>query len=200
MKQILLTLVLFTIISSLGLLAQSPWEHGQLEVSQSGHTIQHKDGTPFLWIGDTGWGLFQQLTREEVDHYLDNRQKLGFTVIQAVVFWYPHGGGIESGPHNAANAYGHRPFVGDEDAPNTADPLVVEGGSPDAPNDYWDHVDYIIEAIKNRDMYLASCLVGAVLTSRCNLVGHTRSLPLKRLRLMEHFWGKNIKMNPTSFG
>ena len=136
--------------------AQSPWQqHGKLEVSENGHYIQHKDGTPFLWIGDTGWGMFQQLTREEVDHYLDNRQRLGFTVIQSVVFWYPHGGGIESGPHNAANAYGHRPFKGGEDSPDTAEPLVVAGGSPEAPNDYWDHVDYIIDAIKQRNMYLA---------------------------------------------
>lgn len=151
----LLTQLLFLLYPS-NLLAQAPWQqHGKLEVSQNGRTIQHKDGTPFLWIGDTGWGLFQQLTREEVDAYLDNRQKLGFTVIQSVVYWYPHGGGINSGPHNAANAYGHRPFSGGEDAPNTADPLIMKGGSPDNPNDYWDHVDYIVSAIKQRNMYLA---------------------------------------------
>ena len=105
MKRNILTSLWFILICPLGLLAQSPWQqHGKLQVSQNGHTIQHQDSTPFLWIGDTAWGMFQQLTREEVDHYLDNRQKLGFTVIQSVVFWYPHGGGIKSGPHNAANA------------------------------------------------------------------------------------------------
>lgn len=72
----------------------------------------------------------------EVDYYLDNRQKLGFTVIQSVVFWYPHSGGMNGGPHNAANSYGHRPFSGDEDSPNTAEPLVVKGASTDSPNDY----------------------------------------------------------------
>ncbi|MBD0285980.1 MAG: DUF4038 domain-containing protein, partial [Flavisolibacter sp.] len=149
-------LLSFILLLPLSLLAQAPWElHGTLQVSKNGHTLEHKDGTPFLWIGDTGWGLFQQLTREEVDEYLDNRQKLGFTVIQAVAFWYPHGGGLTSGPDNAANAYSYRPFTSTEDAPNTSQPLVVKGGSPDKPNDYWDHVDYIVNAVKKRNMYLA---------------------------------------------
>ncbi len=138
------------------IIAQSPWEeHGKLEVSSNGHYIQHKDGSPFLWIGDTGWGLFQQLTREEVDQYLDSRQALGFTVIQAVAHWSPHGGGMKRSPDNAANAYGHRPFTGEEKSPNTSEPLLVKGGSLNSPNDYWDHADYIIEAVKKRKMYLA---------------------------------------------
>jgi len=190
-------MILFTLISSPGLLAQSPWQrHGQLEVSQNGHTIQHKDGTPFLWIGDTGWGLFQQLTREEVDYYLDNRKKLGFTVIQAVVFWYPHGGGIESGPHNAANAYGHRPFSGDEDTPNTAQPLLIEGGNPDAPNDYWDHVDYIIEAIKKRDMYLAllPCWGRAYITLQFG--GAHQEFTAEEAKIYGAFLGKRFQNEP----
>jgi|WetSurMetagenome_2_1015567.scaffolds.fasta_scaffold00002_70 hypothetical protein len=137
------------------MISQPLWQHGNLEVSNNGHTIQHTDGTPFLWIGDTGWGMIQQLTREEVDEYLDKRQKQGFTVIQTVAFWYPHGGGIKSGPHNATDAYGFRPFSGDEDSPITSKPLLVNGGGPDSPNDYWDHVDYIVDAIKKHNMYLA---------------------------------------------
>ena len=91
---------------------QAPWDRGSLEVSGNGHYIQHEDGKPFLWIGDTGWGMFQQLTREEVDQYLDSRQALGFSVIQAVAHWSPHGGGMRRSPDNAANAYGFRPFTG----------------------------------------------------------------------------------------
>lgn len=156
MKIKVLKISLFFLLCPLLLSAQSPWQqHGKLEVSQNGHYIQHKDGTPFLWVGDTAWGMFQQLTREEIDQYLDNRQKLGFNVIQSVAFWYPHGGGIEIGPHNAANAYGFRPFTGGEDSPNTSKPLIVAGGSPENPNDYWDHADYIINAVKKRNIYLA---------------------------------------------
>jgi hypothetical protein len=136
--------------------AQAPWEsHGRLAVSPNGRYIQHENGTPFLWIGDTGWGMIQQLTREEIDQYLDNRQDLGFTVIQSVVHWSPHGGGMKRSPDNAPNAYGHMPFTGDEYAPNTSEPLWTEGGSPEAPNDYWDHVAYVIQAARNRNLYLA---------------------------------------------
>ena len=87
--------------------------------------------------------------------YLDNRQKLGFTVIQAVAHWSAHGGGMTGVRDNAANAYGHRPFTGDEKSPNTAEPLLFEEGNLNSPNDYWDHADYIIEAVKKRNMYLA---------------------------------------------
>lgn len=156
MKTNILLLLLLVLHCSFGLFAQSPWQqHGKLEVLANGHYIQHKDGKPFLWIGDTGWGMFQQLSREEVDQYLDSRQSLGFTVIQAVAHWSPHGGGMNRSPDNAANTYGHRPFTGEEKSPNTDEPLVVEGGDRNSPNDYWDHADYIIEAVKKRNMYLA---------------------------------------------
>ncbi|GJM33914.1 MAG: hypothetical protein DHS20C18_29150 [Saprospiraceae bacterium] len=176
---------------------KAPWEqHGKLEASPNGHTIQHKDGTPFLWIGDTGWGMFQQLTREEVNQYLDNRQKLGFTVIQSVAFWYPHGGGMKNGPHNAANAYGHRPFSGEETAPNTAEPLLVEGGSPDAPNDYWDHVDYVIEEVKKRNMYLAllPCWGRAYITPQ--MAGAQKEFTEEEARTYGAFLGERYQQEP----
>jgi len=75
-------------------------------------------------------------------------------VIQAVAYWYPHGED-GPGPHNAPNAYEHRPFAGDEDQPQTGRPLLLRGGSPDAPNDYWDHADFIVREIRQRGMYLA---------------------------------------------
>jgi hypothetical protein len=156
MKKTILFTLLMILSCSLRLFAQAPWQqHGKLEVSQNGHIIQHSDGTPFLWIGDTGWGMIQQLTREEVNQYLDNRQALGFTVIQAVVHWSPHGGGIKRDPDNAANAYGHRPFKGDEKSPDTSEPLVVKGGSPDSSNDFWDNVDFVVEAVRKKNIYLA---------------------------------------------
>jgi len=151
-----LIVVALASLCATGSMAQTPWQqHGKLEVSGNGHFIQHEDGEPFLWIGDTAWGMMQQLSRKEVDLYLDNRQALGFTVIQTVAHWSPHGGGLDRSPDNASNAYGHRPFVGNENAPNTSKPLVVKGGSPEAPNDYWDNADYVVAAIKKRNMYLA---------------------------------------------
>ena len=43
------------------------------------------DGTPFFWLGDTAWGLFNHATPEEVDLYLNDRAGKGFTVIQGVI-------------------------------------------------------------------------------------------------------------------
>ena len=174
------------------LAAQAPWEkYGKLEVSESGHFIQHEDGTPFLWIGGTAWGLIQQLTREEVDLYLDSRQSLGFTVIQTVVHWSPHGGGMKRSPDNAPNAYGHKPFTGDETSPNTAEPLLVTGGSPDSPNDYWDHVDYIIEAAKKRNLYLALLPCWAA-----QLVTGTAEYNAEEARIYGAFLGNRFQNEP----
>ena len=165
---------------------------------RSGHALEHRDGTPFLWLADTGWGLFQQLTREEIDHYLDNRQTLGFTVIQSVAFWYPHGGGLKDGPHNAANAYGHRPFRGGDDAPDTAEPLIVAGGGPDAPNDYWDHVDYIVNAAKKRHLYLAllPCWGRAYITPQMG--GAQLEFTEEEARAFGAFLGARYQASPQS--
>lgn len=112
-----------------------PWrDHGPLRVSSNQRYLQHRDGTPFLWLGDTAWALFCKLNREDVRIDLDDRQGKGFTVIQAVAYWYPHGED-GPGPHNAPNACGHRPFQGPEDAPQTDQPRVISGGSPGEPDD-----------------------------------------------------------------
>ncbi len=77
MKNLILVISFLCIIVSLP--AQS------LKISENGRYIEKEDGTPFLWIGDTGWELFHKLNREEAAEYLTIRAKQGFTVIQAVV-------------------------------------------------------------------------------------------------------------------
>ena len=59
--------------------------HGRVVVSPNGHYLQYEDGTPFFWLGDTGWELFHRLNYKEIERYLDNRSRKGFTVIQAVL-------------------------------------------------------------------------------------------------------------------
>src|SRR6476469_2871489 len=65
--------------------AQTANKHGRIVVSPNGHYLQYEDGTPFFWLGDTGWELFHRLKLEEINKYLDNRSQKGFTVIQAVL-------------------------------------------------------------------------------------------------------------------
>lgn len=80
-------------------------------------------GEPFLYLADTAWQLFQRLTREEANRYLEDRAAKGFTVVQAVVL------GLDG--LDAPNAHGHRAFV-DLD--------------PRRPNEtYFAHVDAVVE-------------------------------------------------------
>ncbi|TVZ17072.1 DUF4038 domain-containing protein [Maribacter sp. MAR_2009_72] len=200
MKQLTFKLVAMVFLVGLPLAnnAQTPWQdHGKLKVSENKHFITHDDGTPFLWLGDTGWGMIQQLTREEIDTYLDNRKALGFTVIQTVAFWFPHGGGMDMGPHNAANTYGFRPFFGPAVAPNTSEPLIVKGGSSTAPNDYWDHMDYAVEAVKKRGMYLAllPCWGRAYITPQMG--GNQQEFNEEEARIYGSFLGKRYKDEPN---
>jgi Protein of unknown function (DUF4038) len=82
MKQ--LSLFILFIIISINSIAQTLWSHGRLKVTPDGHYLQFTDGTPFFWLGDTGWELFHRLRLEEIKIYLDNRAAKGFNVIQAV--------------------------------------------------------------------------------------------------------------------
>lgn len=115
------------------------FSHGNLQVSNDGHRLVHADGTPFIWIGDTAWELFHRLNREEAAQYLENRRAKGFTVIQAVAL-------AERRGLTTPNAYGHLPLE-DQDP---ARPAVREGPQ----NDYWDHVDWIIQKAAEKGLYI----------------------------------------------
>jgi hypothetical protein len=82
MKKMFFTFLFF--VQFLFLHAQNYWSHGRLKVTADGHYLQFTDGTPFFWLGDTGWELFHRLTIEEITTYLDNRAAKGFNVVQAV--------------------------------------------------------------------------------------------------------------------
>lgn len=56
--------------------------HGSLRVSANGRYLEHADGTPFLWIGDTAWAAPMQATLDEWKIYLEDRRAKGFTAIQ----------------------------------------------------------------------------------------------------------------------
>jgi hypothetical protein len=111
----------------------------RLKVSESKRFLTTGDGKPFFWLGDTAWELFHRLNREEADEYLTLRAKQGYTVVQAVAL-------AELDGHTDPNPYGHLPFV-DLDP---ARPAVVDGPN----NDYWDHVDYIVDAANGRGLYV----------------------------------------------
>ena len=48
-----------------------PWNNGKLMVSEEGRYLKHENGTPFFWLGETGWLLPQRLNRDEAEYYLE---------------------------------------------------------------------------------------------------------------------------------
>lgn len=111
----------------------------KIVVSENGRYLQYSDGTPFFYLGDTAWELFHRLNREEADLYLEDRAKKGYTVIQAVAL-------AELDGHVAPNPYGFLPLT-DLDPSR---PALQEG--PD--NDYWDHVDYVVNKANALGMFI----------------------------------------------
>jgi hypothetical protein len=111
----------------------------RLQVSDNSRFLVTADGRPFFYLGDTAWELFHRLNREEAGLYLQNRAARGFTVIQAVAL-------AELDGLDTPNAYGHRPLI-DHDPTR---PDVRDGQD----NDYWDHVDWVIEKAASLGMYV----------------------------------------------
>jgi hypothetical protein len=119
--------------------AASPAPLARLKVSDNHRFLVTEDGKPFFWLGDTAWELFHRLNREEAVRYLEDRAKKGFTVVQAVAL-------AELDGLNDPNPYGQRPLVDND----SVRPDVKEGPA----NDYWDHVDWIIEKANSLGIYV----------------------------------------------
>lgn len=113
--------------------AQDKWPYDRLLVSDNGHYLQHADGTPFFWLGDTAWELFHRLDREEISQYLENRESKGFNVIQAVVL-------AEMDGLRVPNRYGDLP---------------VENLNPERPNEaYFKLVDWVLKQAQQKGLYV----------------------------------------------
>lgn len=113
--------------------AASEWPHGRLQITANGHFLSYADGTPFFWLGDTAWELFNRLTKEEIGRYLDNRKGKGYNVIQAVAL-------ANTDKPLAANQYGDMP---------------LKANRPDRPNDrYFELVDWTVQQALERGMFI----------------------------------------------
>jgi hypothetical protein len=127
-------------------------------------------GRPFLIHGDAAWSLIVQLTREEVELYLDDRRARGFNTILVEL--------IEArfAANPPANVYGHQPFRGQpfgalaslanflpsQMAPYGAR-FVTRFADFSQPNEaYFSHVDWVLRRAAERGflVILAPSFVG----------------------------------------
>lgn len=131
MRTIVAVLIILFVYSNTS--AQKAWPHGRIQVSPNKHYLQYQDGTPFFWMGDTGWELFHRLKLEEIDRYLTNRAAKGFTLIQAVIL-------AEFDGLRKPNQYGQIPLI-------NQDPLQ--------PNErYFELVDTVMKLAKAKGLVM----------------------------------------------
>ena len=104
-----------------------------VQVSENAHYFVKADGTPFFWLGDTAWTIFNHPKPDEVDAYLDDRASKGFTVIQGcMVVW---------DALRRPNPDGQLPWV---------------GGDPSKINEaFFTNADSIIDKVEDHGLYMA---------------------------------------------
>lgn len=65
------------------------FEHGPVRIAEAGTYLEHADGTPFFWLGDTAWCGPALSARDDWATYLEDRARKKFSVVQfnAVCPW-----------------------------------------------------------------------------------------------------------------
>ena len=129
MKKILLFAALIVIATNLSAAEPLPAIH----VSDNGRCFVKADGSPFFWLGDTAWCIFNHPSPADVDLYLDDRAAKGFTVIQGCVAVWDFA--------TRRNSDGQIPFIG-------RDPKAINDA-------YFTNVDNIIAKASARRLYVA---------------------------------------------
>lgn len=121
-----------------------------VRISDNGHYLVYRDGTPFFPVADTAWALAWRLDREAVNRYLEHREKQQFNTIALVAF------PSYDEKRRCPNAYGDYPFAIVNGQWNPLEPVTTPGNDPDRPDqyDYWDHLEYIIDAAATREMHI----------------------------------------------
>lgn len=143
MRKLFITLIALIAMSFLpsALEAEAPWKHGKLQVSANKHYLQHEDGIPFFWLGETGWLLPQRLIRDEASFYLSECQKAGYNVVQIQVL-------------NAVPSFN---MYGAMSHPDGYDFSTVDQQG----YGYWQHMDYLVKTAERFGIYVGMvCIWG----------------------------------------
>lgn len=121
-----------------------PWDNGKLMVSKNQRFLQHENGAPFFWLGETGWLLPERTDRAEAAYYLQKVREAGYNVVQVQV--------IDGVP--SYNHYGMMSNTNGWDFSNI-DQKGVYG--------YWDHMDYVVKTAEREGIYIGMvCIWGGL--------------------------------------
>ncbi len=121
-----------------------PWENGKLIVSENHHYLEQANGTPFFWMGDTGWLMPERLNRDEVEYYLNRAHKAGYNVVQIQV--------LNQIP--SMNIYGQYSMIDGYNFDNIERKGVYG---------YWDNMDYILDTAEQNGIYIGMvCIWGSM--------------------------------------
>jgi hypothetical protein len=105
----------------------------KIRIADNHRYFVQADGTPFFWLGDTAWSIFNQASQEQVDQYLADRAEKGFNVVQGcIVLW----NGLRR-----PNPDGELPFI-------DRDPSQINEA-------FFKNVDAIIDKAERHGLYMA---------------------------------------------
>lgn len=153
-----LFILLFTLVACVAMAApqpDKPWSHGKLRVSDNHLYLQHEDGTPFFWMGETGWLMPEKLDRTQVGFYLSRCAENGYNVVQVQTLNGVPSYNVYGQPSNIANKKGDlfdfTPF-------DTRQPRSLQNAYT-----YWDHFDYIFDQAEQQGIYIGMvCIWGGL--------------------------------------
>jgi hypothetical protein len=104
-----------------------------LKIADDKRSFATANGKPFFWLGDTGWLLFKNCTKEEIIEYLTVRKKQGFNVIQVMLLH----------ELTVTNTYGDSALIN------------KNVSKPNTTKTYWEIVDFAIKEAAKRNIYMA---------------------------------------------
>ena len=144
---LLFTTLIFTAEAQNKKEINKPWEHGKLQISENKRYLIHEDGTPFFWLGDTGWLLPKRLDQDEAAYYLSKAHNAGYNVVQIQT----------TNAVPTMNSYGQY---------SMPDGFNFKNINQKGVYGYWDHMDYIIKRAEQQGIYVAMvCIWGSVVRS-----------------------------------
>jgi hypothetical protein len=146
-----------------------------LRVSGDGHYLT-KNGSPFFWLGDTGWSIVNLYSLEEIEYYFDRRAKQGFNVIN-MMFVFNGGPGLKTRVENDRQEL---PFL---------------NMNPATPNDaYFRRVDDIVRLAQKKGLILYIMPCGG---SGGSFVSRSRVITKDNARAYAKWVGERYKDYPN---